>query len=92
MSSKRVTITLDSDIEQWLLKNSQNRHSLSEKVRICLREYMILNPQRFVSGKSFDVEYATPEYKEGLSIEITDSWQINTSKGKDSDLSSTKNS
>ncbi len=48
MTKKRVTITIDPDIEQWLLPEAKSTgKSLSHLIRICLREYHELYPNRF---------------------------------------------
>lgn len=47
MATKRVTVTLDSDSEEWLIGRSLDRHSISERIRICLREYMSEHPRKF---------------------------------------------
>lgn len=74
MSTKRVTVTLDAEVETWLTADPHSRYSLSEMIRICLREYMAEKPQRFVSPETLRAQPATPEYKGGLDTEITDSW------------------
>ena len=49
MTKKRVTITLDADIEEWLDAGSKaGGKSLSEVIRLCLREYAQVNPTRFL--------------------------------------------
>jgi hypothetical protein len=46
--SKRVTITLEKKIEEWLLPEAASTgKSLSEVIRICLNEYREQNPNRF---------------------------------------------
>lgn len=48
MGKTRVTVTLDEDIEVWLQAGSKSASkSLSEIIRICLREYHRTQPNRF---------------------------------------------
>lgn len=49
MKKIRVTITLDPDVEEWLRAGAQSGgKSLSETVRLCLREYSTSHPTRFL--------------------------------------------
>ena len=49
MKKTRVTITLDPDIEDWLKAGARSgSKSLSETVRLCLREYANSHPNRFL--------------------------------------------
>lgn len=48
MSKKRVTITLDDDISEWVeVASNKVSRSQSEIIRICLREYVANNQTRF---------------------------------------------
>ena len=48
MTKTRVTVTLDPDVEDWLRAGaSSGSKSLSDTIRICLREYAQINPTRF---------------------------------------------
>uniref|UniRef100_UPI003532572D ribbon-helix-helix protein, CopG family n=1 Tax=Pararhizobium sp. IMCC3301 TaxID=3067904 RepID=UPI003532572D len=48
MTKKRVTVTIDPDIDKWLRPEaSSTGKSLSNLIRICLREYHELRPERF---------------------------------------------
>lgn len=48
MTKKRVTVTIDPDIDEWLRPEaSSTGKSLSNLIRICLREYHELQPERF---------------------------------------------
>ena len=50
MSKRRITITVDPDIDDWLQvgANTYGR-SMSELVRICLREFSEEHPNRFLT-------------------------------------------
>lgn len=72
---KRVTITLDQDVADWLEGRTNGRHSLSERVRICLREYMVEHPARFVSEKGNGATIAPSLHKGGMHKEILDAWE-----------------
>jgi len=49
MAKTRITITLDPDIEEWLKAGAMSGNkSLSEVVRLCLREYSAAHPTRFL--------------------------------------------
>lgn len=49
----RVTVTLDEDIEAWLRAGAvSGSKSLSEVIRLCLREYSELKPSRFLRTDS----------------------------------------
>ena len=46
--TKRITITLDPEIEAWLGPNAiSTGKSMSELVRVCLREFHHQYPNRF---------------------------------------------
>lgn len=77
MKSKRVTVTLDSDIEDWLIGRANDRHSMSERIRICLREYMLMNPRRFVSEKAVGGSRCTPIHTGGVDDDLVQAWQKN---------------
>ncbi len=48
MKKSRITITIDSEIENWLRPEANfSGKSLSHMVRLCLREYYLLKPERF---------------------------------------------
>ena len=48
MTKVRVTVTIDDDIDQWLRPEARSTgKSLSQLIRICLREYHDLQPNRF---------------------------------------------
>ncbi|UWQ77946.1 ribbon-helix-helix protein, CopG family [Leisingera sp. S132] len=48
MSKHRITITVDPDIDEWLQAGAKTYgRSLSELVRICLREFSQEHPNRF---------------------------------------------
>ncbi len=48
MSKTRVTISLDPDIEDWLRASSEaTGKSLSQIVRLSLKEFSVLQPERF---------------------------------------------
>jgi len=48
MSKHRITITVDPDIDEWLQTGAETYgRSLSELVRICLREFKQEHPTRF---------------------------------------------
>jgi hypothetical protein len=49
MNKTRVTVTLDFDIEEWLRAGSKSSNkSLSELIRICLREQYLTDRARFM--------------------------------------------
>lgn len=48
MTGKRITITLDQGIEKWLRPEAEaSKRSMSELVRVCLREYSDTDPFRY---------------------------------------------
>lgn len=48
MTKHRITITVDPDIDEWLQRGANTYgRSLSELVRICLREFSQEHPNRF---------------------------------------------
>lgn len=48
MSKRRITITVDADIDEWLETGSRTYgRSMSELVRISLREFRQAQPHRF---------------------------------------------
>lgn len=48
MKKNRITVTIDSDIEKWLRPEANSTgKSLSHLIRICLREFHDLRPNRF---------------------------------------------
>ena len=48
MNKRRVTVTIDPDIEDWLDAGVKcYGRSLSEVIRICLREFHDAEPDRF---------------------------------------------
>ena len=60
MTKHRITITVDPDIDQWLQRGSNAYgRSLSELVRICLREFIHEDPNRFSTVDKARTE--TPE-------------------------------
>ncbi len=53
MTKKRVTVTIDADIEKWLMPEANSTgKSLSHMIRICLREYHELYPARFSTSNN----------------------------------------
>ncbi|MGR3599161.1 MAG: ribbon-helix-helix protein, CopG family [Heliomarina sp.] len=60
MSKHRITITVDPDIDEWLQASAKiYGRSLSELVRICLREFSQEHPTRFATRDKARTE--TPE-------------------------------
>ena len=48
MTKIRVTVSLDEDIEEWLRVGSRvTKKSISELIRICLRDYREQQPNKF---------------------------------------------
>lgn len=48
MPKTRVTVTLDSEIEEWVRAGAEaSGNSISQIIRLCLDEYMNDNPERF---------------------------------------------
>lgn len=56
MTKARITITLEDHTRDWLKRSSEEKgKSQSEIIRICLREFISQNPNRFEPARSSNV-------------------------------------
>ena len=61
MGKLRITVTIDPDIEEWLGAASKcHGRSLSEIVRLCLREFHDMQPNRFSTADKARSEVPEP--------------------------------
>ena len=59
VNKNRITVTIDSDIEEWLRPESiSSGKSMSHLIRNCLREFHELRPDRFSGTKRASSEKA----------------------------------
>ena len=61
MGKLRITVTIDHDIEDWLVSASNcYGRSMSEIIRICLREFRDRQPNRFSTADKARSENPEP--------------------------------